>query len=330
MFIDEADLHVRGGRGGNGSSSFRREKYVPHGGPDGGNGGDGGSVILRANANMGTLLDFAPRPIYEAGKGVSGRGNNMRGRNGDDLVLEMPPGTIVTDKETGMLLRDLTVPGDTVIVARGGKGGRGNKFFASSTNRTPRQFEKGEDGEERIIHLELKLIADIGLVGLPNAGKSTLLSRVSSAHPKIADYPFTTRYPQLGLVEMPDYRRMLMADLPGLIEGAHGGTGLGDEFLKHIERTRVICHVVDIAPLSGPDPAEAYHLIRNELRLYSRHLAEKPHLVAANKMDLTHAEENLAHFRKNAGVAAHPISAVTGEGVRELLLALMKEITQCC
>ena len=330
MFIDEADLLVRGGSGGNGCCAFRREKYAPRGGPDGGNGGNGGSVILRANPNMATLLDFAPRPVYGAANGTAGRGKNMHGRKGSDLILEVPPGTIITDAATGMLLRDLTTPGECVTVARGGAGGHGNKHFATATHRTPREFEKGANGEERTLHLTLKLIADVGLVGLPNAGKSTLLSRISSAHPKIANYPFTTLEPQLGIVQTPDYRRMVVADLPGLIEGAHAGHGLGDEFLKHIERTRVICHVVDMAPLSGPGPLAAYHIIRQELSLRSAELAAKPHLVAANKNDLTAASGNLSAFRTHVAVPVYAISAATGQGLRQLLVALMKEITTCC
>ncbi len=228
-----------------------------------------------------------------------------------------------------MVLRDLVEPGDIVCVAHGGKGGFGNKHFATSVNRAPRQWEKGEPGEERTVDLELKLIADVGLVGLPNAGKSSLLSRVSAAHPKIAAYPFTTLEPQLGIADMGDARPLVIADLPGLIEGAHAGHGLGDEFLRHIERTRVICHVVDIAPLSGPDPVAAYRTIRNELRLYSRELAGKRHIIAANKMDLTDAEENLRALKRKVRVPVFPISAVTGIGLSQLLRALAREVAAC-
>ena len=329
MFIDEADLHVRGGSGGNGCVSFRREKYVPRGGPDGGDGGDGGSVILRANPNMATLLDFNSRPIYEAERGSHGRGQNKQGRSGKDLILDVPPGTLVTDAETGFQLRDLTEPGETVVVARGGRGGHGNRFFATPTHRTPREVEDGEAGEERRVHLELKMIADVGLVGLPNAGKSTLLSRISSAHPKIADYPFTTLEPNLGIVQGPDYRRLVVADLPGLIEGAHQGLGLGDEFLKHIERTRILCHVVDMAPLSGPDPLEAYRVVRRELSAYSETLAAKPHVIAANKMELTEAPANLDRLHAEVAVRVMPISAVTGRGVDDLIRVLVEETEQC-
>jgi GTPase len=330
MFIDEAELRVKGGKGGKGCSAFRREKYLPNGGPIGGNGGNGGSVYLRANPNMMTLLDFAPRPIYEAPKGKPGLGKNMHGKCADDLYLDVPPGTIVRDKNTGMVLRDLTEKGETVLVAQGGRGGRGNKHFATATNRVPTTCEDGQEGEERTILLELKLIADVGLVGLPNAGKSTILSRVSSAHPKIANYPFTTLKPQLGIVELPDYHRMVMADLPGLIEGAHDGQGLGDEFLKHIERTRMLCHVVDMAPLSGPDPLTAYNMITEELRLYSAELAARPVVIAANKLDLPEAQENLEIFREEVDVPIYEISAATGTGLKQLLGALRQELEEPC
>jgi GTP-binding protein len=329
MFIDEATLHVRGGKGGDGCVAFRREKYVPRGGPDGGDGGDGGSVSLRANVNLMTLLDFHSKPLFAAENGERGRGKNQTGRSGVDMVLDVPPGTIVRDAATGLVLRDLVAPGDTVEVARGGKGGYGNKHFASPVNRAPRQFEYGEEGEERTIDLELKLIADVGLVGLPNAGKSTLLSRLSDAHPKIADYPFTTLEPQLGIAQVDDARRIVLADLPGLIEGAHAGHGLGDEFLRHIERTRVICQVVDMLPLSGPDPVAAFRAIRRELELYSAELAAKPLIIAANKMDLTHAQDNLRLLREEVDAPIYAISAVTGTGLRPLLMALAREVELC-
>jgi len=329
MFIDQAKLRVRGGRGGNGCTAFRREKYAPRGGPDGGDGGRGGSVHLRANANLATLLDFPSRTVYAADNGGRGLGKNCHGKNGRDLILGVPPGTLVRDAATGMVLSDLVRPGDTVCVARGGKGGFGNKHFATATHRSPREWEKGEDGEERAISLELKLIADVGLVGLPNAGKSSVLARVSAAHPKIASYPFTTLQPQLGIADMGDARALVIADLPGLIEGAHAGHGLGDEFLRHIERTRVICQIVDMAPLSGPDPVSAYRTIRKELRLYSPELARKRHVIAANKMDLTDATENLRALKRAVKAPVFPISAATGLGLRRLLLALAKEVAAC-
>ncbi len=328
MFIDEATLRVRGGKGGNGCCAFRREKYVPRGGPDGGSGGHGGSVYLRANSNLATLMDIPARTLYEAEKGGSGLGKNMTGRSGRDLVIDVPPGTLIRDLATGMILRDLTQPGEQVLVAQGGRGGRGNKSYATATNRAPRTCEKGCPGEERELALELKLIADIGLVGLPNAGKSTLLSHISDAHPKIADYPFTTLDPQLGIAEIDD-RRIVVADLPGLIEGAHAGHGLGDEFLRHIERTRLICHVLDMAPIAGPAPLDAYRVIRNELQLYSDALARKPHVVAANKMDIPEAAANLRALRRALRVPIVSISAATGQGLRELLRALRKELDSC-
>ncbi len=329
MFIDEATLLVKGGDGGNGCCSFRREKYVPRGGPDGGDGGGGGSVTLRANPNLATLMDIPTRRLYAAPDGKPGLGKKMHGKTGHDLFIDVPVGTLAYDKAQGRLLRDLVRPGETVVVARGGKGGKGNAQFATATHQAPREFEEGRAGESRELFLELKLIADVGLVGLPNAGKSTLLSRLSDARPKIADYPFTTLEPQLGIVKLGGYRHIVVADLPGLIEGAHEGHGLGDEFLKHIERTRVICHVVDIAPIDGADPVEAYRLIRNELHRYSEALAAKRHIVAANKMDLTHAQQNLDDLRRAAKAQLCPISAVTGEGLNALMAALVKEIDAC-
>lgn len=326
MFIDEATLRVRGGKGGNGCCAFRHEKFAPRGGPYGGNGGKGGSVYLRADANLFTLLDIPTRVLYHAEDGEAGRGKKQTGADGEDCIVNVPPGTIVRDAKTGMTLRDLTEPGQTVCVAAGGRGGRGNASFATATNRAPRMCEKGEPGEEREIALELKLIADVGLVGLPNAGKSTILSRISDAHPKIADYPFTTLEPQLGIARAAEGRRFVVADLPGLIEGAHAGHGLGDEFLRHIERTRIVCHVVDMAPISGPDPVTAYRTIRNELKLYSKELAAKRHIIAANKMDLTGAEENLRAFKRRVRARIFPVSAVSGDGLRPLLRALAKEL----
>ncbi len=326
MFIDEATLRVRGGKGGNGCCAFRHEKFAPRGGPYGGAGGHGGSVYLRANPNLFTLLDIPTRVLYHAQDGEAGRGKKQTGSNGADCIVEVPLGTMIRDAATGMLLRDLTHPGEMVCVAAGGRGGRGNAYFATATNRAPRTCEKGDPPEERELSLELKLIADVGLVGLPNAGKSTLLSHISDAHPKIADYPFTTLEPQLGIAQVTEDRRIVVADLPGLIEGAHTGHGLGDEFLRHIERTRVICHVVDMAPLSGPDPVTAYRTIRKELKLYSKELAAKRQIIAANKMDVTEAKENLRVFKRKVRVPVHPISAATGAGLKELLRALGEEL----
>ena len=286
MFIDEAEIHVKAGDGGRGCVSFRREAGVPRGGPDGGHGGDGGSVVFHAREGLDTLLDFRGRHHWHAQNGEPGRGKDQTGASGDDLVINVPPGTLIYDRRLGILIKDLSRPGMTVTIARGGKGGRGNASFATPTEQTPRHAEPGEPGEERDLRLELKLIADVGLVGLPNAGKSTLLARLSAARPKIADYPFTTLYPHLGLVEAGPERRFVMADLPGLIEGAHQGVGLGDEFLRHIERTRVLVHLVEVQPHTGQTPADAYRTIRRELEAYSRALADKEELLVMTKADL--------------------------------------------
>ncbi len=327
MFVDQAEIYVRAGNGGYGCASFRREKYLPRGGPDGGDGGDGGNVILRAVDGIDTLLDFAGRHHWTAENGRQGQGKNMTGRQGNDLLIELPPGTMVYDRDTGVLLKDLTPAGTETVIAAGGTGGRGNKRFATPTNQAPREAEPGQPGEERWLRLDLKLIADVGIVGLPNAGKSTLLSRLSAARPKIADYPFTTLQPQLGIVELPDYRRFVMADLPGLIEGAHTGAGLGDAFLRHIERTRVILHLIDIQPAEGgPSPEEAYRTIRQELRSYSQTLADKPEIVAANKTDLTPDGQEVGDLAQAIGCEVIPVSAVAGQGLPVLSQRLWAEI----
>ena len=307
------------GKGGDGCVSFRREKFVPRGGPDGGDGGNGGSVILRVDDGINTLIDLNGRAVFAAKGGKPGQGKNKKGAKGDDLVIAVPPGTIVKDAETLRALRDLTKPGAELLVVEGGRGGRGNKRFTTSANRAPREAQEGQPNEGRRLLLELKLIADIGLIGLPNAGKSTLLSRISAAHPKIADYPFTTTKPQLGIVATSDFQRFVVADIPGLIEGAHAGAGLGDEFLRHIERTRILAHIIDIDPLTGPSPREAYEMLRREMALYSPALVEKPEIVVANKMDLTDAEESLAQLSNEIGVEVIPISAVTGKGIPGLI-----------
>ena len=323
MFIDRVEILVQSGKGGDGCVSFRREKFVPRGGPDGGDGGNGGNVVLRVDDRLNTLLDFTQRPVFSAKHGKPGQGSNRKGARGDDMVLAVPPGTMVKDAVTGRVLRDMTQPGLELLLLEGGRGGRGNKRFASSTNRTPRQADEGRPGQARKLLLELKLIADVGLIGLPNAGKSTLLSRISAAHPKIADYPFTTTHAQLGIVSTSDMRRVVVADIPGLIEGAHCGTGLGDEFLRHIERTKILAHLVDIGPLAGPSPLEAYETVRREMALYSPALMDKPEILVANKMDLTDAEENLRRFRAETGREVVPISAVTGQGVSALVAKLV-------
>ena len=317
MFIDEAKITVHGGRGGDGCVAFRREKFIPHGGPDGGDGGNGGSIYIEVNPQLNTLLDFVGRHDWRAEDGGPGSGNNRHGKNGQDLTVYVPPGTMIYDAEHGSLMKDLTAPGQRIRIARGGRGGHGNAFFKSATNQSPRQCEPGGESRSRMLRLELKLIADVGLAGLPNAGKSTLLSRMSAARPKIAAYPFTTLVPQLGIVELSRFRRFVMADIPGLIEGAHTGAGLGVLFLRHIERTRLLVHIVDIAPLAG-DPVEAYHAIRKELAAYSEVLANKPEIVVANKMDLTDSQENLDRFRRETGKQVLAISGVTGRGLEEL------------
>jgi GTP-binding protein len=329
MFVDEAEIHVRAGRGGDGCVSFRREKFVPKGGPDGGDGGDGGGVYAEALHDADTLMDFVGHHHWIAGNGLPGMGKDRSGRKGEDIVLQVPVGTLIFDRETGVLLKDLTEPGMRVCLALPGKGGRGNARFARPDHQTPRESEPGTPGEERALRLELKLIADVGIVGMPNAGKSTLLSRVSRAHPKIADYPFTTLKPQLGIVELSGGRRFVVADIPGLIEGAHEGTGLGDEFLRHIERTRTILHLIDVgSDHTGTTPAEAYRIIRGELAKYSAALAAKPEVVVANKLDLTGGSEARRRLEDEINQASCAISAATGEGLEHLLERLWLMVRQ--
>ncbi|MFP4054676.1 MAG: GTPase ObgE [Phycisphaerae bacterium] len=317
LFVDEVDLLVQAGGGGNGCMSFRREKFVPKGGPDGGDGGNGGSIYVQADESYNTLQHLAGHRHWKADRGGHGKGKNCHGRNGKDVTILVPPGTIVYDAEHGTVFRDLAKDGEKICVAKGGKGGRGNVHFKSSTHQAPREWEPGEPGEERRLHLELKLIADVGLVGKPNAGKSTLLSRVTKAKPKVADYPFTTLHPHLGIVEMSRFRRFVMADIPGLIEGAHDGAGLGDEFLRHIERTKLLVHMVDACPYDG-DPVADYRAIRKELDEYSPQLADKDEIVVANKLDLTGADEVVQRMAEELGVEVIPISAVTGKGLERL------------
>ncbi|MEP9410946.1 MAG: GTPase ObgE [Candidatus Brocadia sp.] len=322
MFVDEAVIFVKGGDGGNGCVSFRREKYVPHGGPDGGDGGKGGDVILHVSCKKDTLLDLTSRVKYVAESGAHGKGSTRKGRDGKDLIIDLPRGTVIKDKESGRILKDMSIGGESIVIARGGRGGRGNKHFATSINQVPRRAEKGKPGEERWLILELKLLADVGLIGMPNAGKSTLLSRISAARPKIADYAFTTLQPQLGIVELENYRRFVVADIPGLIEGAHKGIGLGDEFLRHIERTRLLVHLLDVSPFAGSNPADAYYIVRNELIQYNPSLAEKPEIVIANKMDLLDAETGIRCIQTLEEKIAKPIcpvSMVTGRNINTLI-----------
>jgi GTP-binding protein len=320
MFIDRAKIVVKGGDGGHGCVSFRREKFIPKGGPDGGDGGKGGSVYFRVDPSVDTLLDFSGRHIWEAQNGQPGEGKNKHGADGQDLIIPVPPGTLVYDDERNLLLADLDQEGMQVCIARGGRGGKGNKAFATSVRQTPRYAQKGKPGQMRNLRLELKLIADVGLVGMPNAGKSTLISRCSKARPKIADYPFTTLSPVLGIVELSGFRRFVMADIPGLIEGAHKGAGLGHDFLRHIERTRILVHLLDILPTDRSDPIANYHTIRKELELYSPKLLEKPEVIVLNKIDLdpdrTLVKEYTERLPGEKPILA--VSAVTGEGIAEL------------
>ena len=326
MFVDEAKIWVKAGDGGNGCLSFRREKYVPKGGPDGGDGGRGGNVYFLAADDVDTLLDFAGKHHWRAENGQPGMSKNMHGADGRDLVIKVPPGTLIYDADMNLLLKDLNKVGMKVCICRGGRGGRGNKAFATSTNQTPRQTEAGKPGQERNLRLELKLIADVGLVGMPNAGKSTLISRCSAARPKIADYPFTTLSPVLGIVELGGYRRFVMADIPGLIEGAHEGAGLGFEFLRHIERTRIIVHILDIMPADGSNPADNYRKIRKELKLYSQALAKKKEVIVANKIDLDPENKIAKELTKKLHKKVFAISAATGEGIKELCELLWKKV----
>ncbi|MGE3314172.1 MAG: GTPase ObgE [Planctomycetaceae bacterium] len=319
MFVDRITVHCRGGDGGSGCLSFRREAHVPRGGPDGGDGGDGGNVVVKAAVNVGSLTNIVGHKHWNAERGEHGKGALRTGRRGEDIVIYVPPGTLVIDEEHGQVIRDLAHDGDSIVVARGGKGGYGNKHFATATNQAPREYEDGTPGSERTITLELKLIADVGLIGKPNAGKSTLLSRLSRAHPEIADYPFTTKYPNLGLVRIGYDRQFVMADIPGLIEGAHAGLGLGHEFLKHVERTKVLVHLVEPQPVDGTDPIENYRAIRQELHLYDESLSERPEIVAVTKSELPDAETVADLITEEFGSPVLLISAVTGKGLRELV-----------
>jgi GTP-binding protein len=326
MFVDRVVIFVKGGDGGAGCCSFRREKYVPRGGPDGGDGGDGGSVIIRAVAGTDSLAEIVNRKHWRAEPGKAGTGDNCHGRGGRDLVIPVPPGTLIRDRDRGNVLRDLTADGEQVNVAHGGRGGRGNKAFATATNRAPRETQPGGEGEERWLILELKVIADVGLIGLPNAGKSTLLSRLSHAQPEIADYPFTTKHPNLGLVTLGGERAFVLADLPGLIAGAHEGVGLGHEFLRHVERTRVLVHLVEPLPPDGSDPLHNYQVVRRELELHSRALAMTPEVIAVSKAELTGSAEVHERLERELGREVLAISAVTGGGLSQLVGRVVEQL----
>jgi GTP-binding protein len=338
VFVDEVDIHVAAGHGGRGALAFRREKFVPRGGPSGGDGGPGGSVFLVANANLNTLLNYRFQKIFTAGRGGHGEGSNRTGKTGEDIELVVPTGTSVyqrTEDGTHVLVADLTDDGQRLLIARGGLGGHGNASFATSTNRAPRKTQPGLPGEEKDLRLQLKLLADVGLVGFPNAGKSTMISRISAARPKIADYPFTTLVPNLGVVGLSGDRSCGVADVPGLIEGAHAGHGLGHRFLSHLERTKVLVHLVDVSSASGRDPVEDFDIITRELALFpgrdtsGERLADKPVLAAANKIDALDEPDRLSRLQKHldgAGILLFPVSAATGEGIDALLEAVWREL----
>ncbi len=331
MFVDHVKIYVKGGDGGDGMVAFRREKYVPYGGPAGGDGGNGGNVVFEVDEGLRTLMDFRYNRHFKAPRGENGMSKGMHGKNAKDLIVKVPPGTVVINEETGNVIADLVEHGQRAIIAKGGRGGRGNMRFATPANPAPELSEKGEPGQELNVILELKVLADVGLVGFPSVGKSTLLSVVSAAKPKIGAYHFTTIVPNLGVVETDDGRSFVMADLPGLIEGAHQGVGLGMQFLRHIERTRVIVHVINMSGLEGRNPFEDYVTINEELKQYNLRLTERPQIVVANKMDMPGAEENLVEFKKKIGddIKVFPISAISRKGLKPLLheIADLLEVT---
>ncbi len=318
MFVDRVQIKVEGGRGGDGCMGFRREKYVPKGGPNGGNGGDGGSVIIVAREQVSSLVALAHRTHWLAERCVHGQGSDCHGKKGQDIYVEVPVGTLIRDHATGLVLKDLARDGEEVVVASGGRGGKGNAHFKSATNRAPRQAERGEPGQARHLDLELKVIADVGIIGKPNAGKSTLLSRLSRARPEIADYPFTTKYPNLGLVQLDLQRSFVMADIPGLIEGAHAGAGLGHEFLKHIERAGILVHLIEPLPMDQTDPIQNYLNIREELSKYNDSLATRPEIPVVSKGELPEAQTLQAELSRTIGRPVILISSVTGTGLKEL------------
>ncbi len=329
-FIDEATITVQSGDGGRGCVSFRRERFIPRGGPDGGDGGNGGDVLLVATSRKRTLHHFQYQHSFKATNGAGGQGALKTGKNGPLLIIELPPGTIVYDAETGALLKDLTTEGESFLVAQGGRGGRGNKRFATATNRAPRFAQPGEPGEARQLRLELKLLADVGIIGLPNAGKSTLIGAISAAHPKTGSYPFTTLAPNLGVVATGWGAPFVVADIPGLIEGAHQGAGLGIQFLRHIERTRLLVHLIDASTIDPQQPLRDYHAINAELRSYKPELGAKPQIVVLNKLDLPGAEQNAATFQQGLpDIETLSISAVTGEGLTPLQSKIVSLLDKC-
>jgi GTPase len=332
MFIDEATIRVKAGDGGNGCLAFRREKFVPRGGPSGGDGGNGGDIVMESSERHNTLVHFRFNPEYKAQRGRHGEGSNKKGREGEGIVLQVPVGTILYDADTGEKIHDFSRPDERIVVACGGRGGRGNARFATSTHQAPREHEDGRPGEDRVFRLELKLLADVGLVGYPNVGKSTLISRISAARPKVADYPFTTLQPNLGVVvvgEARDEKSFVVADIPGLIEGAHSGAGLGMQFLRHIERTRLLAHMVDVSDDSGrPDPVKDVEVIAKELKSFGGKLDEKPTILVASKIDVANKEKlaKLKKYAKKQGMVLYPISAVTGKGIEELKFAMAEKL----
>jgi len=326
MFVDRVKIQVDAGKGGDGCLSFRREKFVPHGGPDGGDGGHGGSVIIEARDGVNNLAALTHRYHWRAESGTAGSGANRHGRSAEDLLLLVPPGTVVIDAEGGFVIKDLAQPGEHLTAAAGGRGGKGNLHFKSPTNRAPRQWTKGQEGASRELILELKVIADVGLIGKPNAGKSTLLSRLSRARPQIAAYPFTTKYPNLGRVQLDAERTFVLADLPGLIEGAHSGAGLGHEFLRHIERAGILVHLVEPAPVDGTDPLTNYLAIRHELALYDAQLEQRPEIVVVSKSELPGADEVRHKLSEHLGRDVLGMSAVTGQGLDKLLNAITRQL----
>jgi GTP-binding protein len=322
MFIDQAKIYVKAGDGGRGCISFRREKYVPKGGPDGGDGGKGGDIIFFANPSLNTLSKFKRKKYFKAENGEHGKGKNKTGKSGEDLIIEVPPGTLIYNEKTNDLLYDLKTPYEKIVIAKGGRGGRGNQHFATPTRQTPYIYEEGEEGEEYYLRLELKLLADVGIIGFPNVGKSTLLSKISSAKPKIADYPFTTTEPNLGVVDLDEGKSFVVADIPGLIEGAHKGKGLGDRFLAHIERTKVLVHLLDIT--DGIDIKKKISIINNELKLYKKELLNLPQIIVINKLDLEEVREKIKKMKNNEEYLA--ISSLTGEGIEKLLYKIWEEL----